>query len=82
MRACSSAGASRSREMAIAQLIYLVLFSFTFFWTGFTGLAITIGAILTLFVMMQLTGRVTWDEGTTGSGSSDPTARTTTDRTA
>ncbi len=68
-------------EMAAAQLIYLVLFSFTFFWTGFTGLAITSGAILTLFVMMQFTGRVTW-EGATGSGSSDPTARTTTDRRA
>jgi Inner membrane protein CreD len=55
------------REMALAQVIYLVLFSFTFFWTGFTGLAITIGAILTLFVMMQFTGRVKWDEaGVTG----------------
>jgi hypothetical protein len=52
-------------EMAGAQLVYLVLFSFTFFWTGFTGLAITIGAILTLFVMMQVTGRVQWDEATT-----------------
>jgi inner membrane protein involved in colicin E2 resistance len=48
------------REMAIAQLIYLVLFSFTFFWTGFTGLAITLGAIVTLFVIMQITGRVDW----------------------
>jgi hypothetical protein len=50
------------RELATAQLLYLVLFSFTFFWTGFTGLAITIGAILTLAVMMQVTGRVKWDE--------------------
>ncbi|MBS2029415.1 MAG: inner membrane CreD family protein [Deltaproteobacteria bacterium] len=50
------------REMALSQLIYLVLFSFTFFWTGFTGLAITIGAILTLFVVMQITGRVSWRE--------------------
>jgi len=45
-----------------AQLVYLVLFSFTFFWAGFTGLAITIGAILTLFVMMQITGRLDWAE--------------------
>ncbi len=45
------------REMGLAQLIYLVLFSFTFFWQGFTGLAITVGAVLTLFVMMQVTGR-------------------------
>ena len=33
------------REIGIAQLLYLVLFSFTFFWTGFTGLSITVGAI-------------------------------------
>lgn len=47
-------------EMGMAQLFYLVLFSFTFFWTGFTGLSITVGAILTLFVMMQITGRTRW----------------------
>jgi hypothetical protein len=46
-----------AREMGVAQLIYLVLFSFSFFWTGFTGLAVTIGAILTLFVLMQIMGR-------------------------
>jgi hypothetical protein len=45
------------RELAIAQLVYLVMFSFTFFWSGFTGLSITVGAILTLFLMMQITGR-------------------------
>lgn len=45
------------RIVGPAQFIYLVLFSFTFFWQGFTGLAITIGAIATLFVMMQLVGR-------------------------
>jgi len=50
------------RLIGAAQLIYLVLFSYTFFWEGFTGLAITIGAILTLFVMMQYTGRVHWDQ--------------------
>lgn len=50
------------REMGLSQLIFLVLFSFTFFWQGYTGLAITIGAILTLFVMMQVTGRTRWDE--------------------
>jgi hypothetical protein len=50
------------RKIGAAQLIYLVLFSCTFFWQGFTGLAITIGAVLTLFVMMQYTGRVDWDQ--------------------
>ena len=47
-------------EMGLSQLVYLVLFSFTFLWQGFTGLAITVGAIMTLFVMMQITGRVNW----------------------
>ena len=48
------------REMGASQLVYLVLFSLTFLWTGFTGLSITVGAILSLFVMMQLTGRSDW----------------------
>jgi hypothetical protein len=47
-------------QLGASQLLYLVLFSFTFFWEGFTGLAITVGAILTLFVIMQITGRVDW----------------------
>jgi len=51
-----------SREAALAQIIYLVLFSYAFFLKGFTGLAITIGSILTLFVVMQVTGRVRWNE--------------------
>jgi hypothetical protein len=50
------------REAAIAQFIYLVLFSYAFFFKGFTGLAITIGSVLTLFAAMQLTGRVRWSE--------------------
>jgi hypothetical protein len=50
------------REAAIAQLFYLVLFSYAFFFKGYTGLAITIGSILTLFVLMQATGRVRWSD--------------------
>jgi len=50
------------REAALAQIIYLVLFSYAFFFKGLTGLAITIGAILTLFVVMQMTGRIRWSE--------------------
>ena len=51
-----------SREAALAQFIYLVLFSYAFFLKGFTGLAITIGSVLTLFVVMQITGRIRWAE--------------------
>jgi inner membrane protein involved in colicin E2 resistance len=45
-----------------AQIIYLVLFSYAFFWKGFTGLSITIIAVVTLFVVMQATGRIKWSE--------------------
>jgi inner membrane protein involved in colicin E2 resistance len=48
------------REAAAAQLVYLVLFSYAFFFEGYTGLAVTIGAVVTLFVLMQLTARVDW----------------------
>jgi hypothetical protein len=51
-----------SREAAGAQFLYLVLFSFAFFFRGFTGLAITIGSILTLFAVMQMTARIRWGE--------------------
>jgi len=47
-------------EAGGAQLLYLVLFSYAFFFEGVTGLTITVGAVLTLFVAMQLTGRVRW----------------------
>lgn len=50
------------RTAGFWQLIFLVLFAYAFFFEGFTGLTITIGAILTLAAMMQLTGRVNWEE--------------------
>ena len=49
-------------DAGLSQLIYLVLFSYAFFFEGFTGLAVTIGAILTLVVVMQMTGRIKWTE--------------------
>ena len=45
-----------------AQLVYLVLFSYAFFFKGLTGLAVTVGAIVTLFVLMQATARINWTE--------------------
>ncbi|HSC87331.1 MAG TPA: inner membrane CreD family protein [Polyangiaceae bacterium] len=47
-------------EVALAQFVYLIVFSLAHFWEGFTGLTITVLAILTLFVLMQATGRVDW----------------------
>lgn len=48
-------------ETGISQFVYLVLFSYAFFLEGFTGLAVTVCSILTLFIVMQLTGRIDWD---------------------
>ena len=45
----------------LAQLLYLVLFSYAFFFQGLTGLAITLGSIVTLAVLMQLTARIDWE---------------------
>jgi inner membrane protein involved in colicin E2 resistance len=61
-----------SREAALAQFIYLVMFSYAFFLKGFTGLAITIGTVLTLFVVMQVTGRIRWTEKFAASASPEP----------
>lgn len=47
-------------EAALAQLVYLVGFSLAHFWEGFTGLAVTVLSVLTLFLLMQLTGRIRW----------------------
>jgi len=45
----------------MAQLVFLVLFSYAFFFEGLTGLTVTIGAVVTLFVLMQATARVDWN---------------------
>ncbi|MHB9133087.1 MAG: inner membrane CreD family protein [Armatimonadota bacterium] len=47
---------------ALAQIVYLILFSYAFFFKGYTGLTITIGAILTLAMLMQVTARVDWEQ--------------------
>lgn len=60
------------RSASFWQLIFLVLFAYAFFFEGYTGLTITIGAILTLAAMMQLTGRVNWDDA---FGRPDPAPR-------
>lgn len=57
------------REAALAQLVYLVGFSLAHFWEGYTGLTVTVLAIVTLFLLMQLTGRTRWTEVLSRSGS-------------
>ena len=62
-------------EIALTQLVYLVFFSYTFFFKSYTGLAITILCICTLFFTMQFTGKVDWAkvfEKTNHAGSNVP----------
>ena len=49
------------REAGLAQVVFLVLFSYAFFFEGYTGLTVTIGAVATLFTLMQITARVNWE---------------------
>ena len=49
-------------ETALAQMVYLVGFSYAFFFEGFTGLAVTVGIIITLFIVMQMTAKINWSE--------------------
>jgi hypothetical protein len=47
-------------EAALAQIVYQVLFSLAHFLEGYTGLTVTIGAILTLAFVMRATARLDW----------------------
>ena len=50
-------------KLAVAgQLFFLVLFSYSFFWKGLTGLTVSIGAVITLAVLMRVTANVDWNE--------------------
>ena len=44
----------------MAQFAYMILFSYSFFFEGLTGLTITIGAIATLALLMVTTAKVNW----------------------
>ena len=66
-----------SREAALAQIVYLVMFSYAFFLKGFTGLAITIGSVVTLFVAMQVTGRIRWTDKFSLKSAEQPAAELT-----
>jgi hypothetical protein len=49
-------------EAGLAQIVYLIGFSLAHFWDGYTGLTVTVLSILTVFLLMQLTGRIRWSE--------------------
>ncbi len=48
-------------EAGLAQFIYQILFSFAHFFERYTGLAITVGAIITLAVVMRMTAKTDWE---------------------
>jgi len=50
------------RIAALGQLVYLVLFSYSFFLKGMTGLTVTVASIATLAIMMRLTARTDWSQ--------------------
>ena len=43
-----------------AQCAFMVLFSYSFFFEGYTGLTITIAAVITLALLMRATARINW----------------------
>ncbi len=47
-------------QAGLAQLVFLVMFSYSFFFEGSAGLSGAIGSVITLFVLMQVTAKVDW----------------------
>ena len=48
------------KSAVTAQFFYLILFSYSFFFKGLTGLTVTAGVIITLALLMILTINVNW----------------------
>jgi hypothetical protein len=58
----AAAGKRFAQLAVVAQFAYMVLFSYSFLFEGLTGLTITIGAIVTLALLMGTTAKVNWAE--------------------
>lgn len=55
-------GARFAKFAAASQFACMVLFSYSFFFDGLTGLTITVGAIVTLGILMATTAKVNWSD--------------------
>ena len=49
------------------QFLYLIILSWSFFFKtseglGITGLIVTVVSVITLFILMRLTGKINWDK--------------------
>lgn len=58
----AAAGEFVFRVAVVAQTAYMVLFSYSFFFKGLTGLTLTVGGVVTLGVLMALTAKINWSE--------------------
>jgi len=58
----AAAGEFLFRVGVAAQVSYMVLFSYSFFFKGLTGLTLTLGGVVTLAVLMALTAKVDWSQ--------------------
>jgi inner membrane protein involved in colicin E2 resistance len=47
---------------AAGQICFLVLFSYSFFLKGTTGLTVALGAVVTLAIVMKVTAKIDWEE--------------------
>ncbi len=45
----------------VTQFIYLIVFSYSFFFKGMTGVIVTICSVITLFILMQITAKTDWE---------------------
>lgn len=63
-----AAGEFIFRVGLVAQSAYMVLFSYSFFFKGLTGLTLTLGGVVSLGALMLLTARVNWSQKFSVSG--------------
>ena len=54
------AGKAMVRIALPAQVAYLILFSYSFFFDGLSGITITVGAIATQALLMMNTAKMDW----------------------
>lgn len=46
---------------ALGQVFYLILFSYSFFIDGMTGITITVASVVTLAILMRMTAKLDWN---------------------
>lgn len=57
----AAVGRTLSLPAVVAQFAYMVAFSYSFFFDGFTGLTLTLTGVATLALLMMATAKVNWE---------------------